>query len=152
MAALKSLLPAVSRARWPKFGSQQRSVRVPMHDVEGAPRTVQWHGWTTAVDHLPVANLLDKLTHVLRREIKLSACHGECAAHKSAENTRAEWWLSAPPAQIVEHPFIITLSVSRSRLTCCHLLQEVRFLTNVHVQLPLRRVPVLVLQRDGPTL
>ena len=56
----------------------------PLHNVDSAPMTLQWHGRTTVCDHLPC----DKL------ESAYEMCFGErnsdriacqCAAHGSAE-------------------------------------------------------------------
>ena len=47
----------------------------------------------TGFNHLPFANLLDKLNNVLQG--KMSACHCECTAYNSPENMREVQCLSA---------------------------------------------------------
>ena len=54
---------------------------VPLHNVESAPRTFPWHGSTTMFNHLPFANLLDKLAECAAGRKK---CVLECAVHESA--------------------------------------------------------------------
>ena len=77
-------------------------------------KDLQRHGWTTVFTHLPFANLLDKQSAA---EIKnMSACHCECAMHRSPENVREAKCLSTPLSQTGKHSFIVTLSVSRSRI------------------------------------
>ena len=78
-------------------------------------KDLQRHGWTTVFTHLPFANLLDKQSAA---EIKknMSACLCECAMHRSPENVREAKCLSTPLSQTRKHSFIVTLSVSRSRI------------------------------------
>ena len=88
---------------------------VPLHNVEKAHQgLVNGKVEQSVFNHLPFANLLDKLIDCAA-EKKMSACHCEGAVHKRAE-MRAARCLSTRPARIMKHSFIITLSVYRSRI------------------------------------
>ena len=97
--------------------------------MESAPRTFPWHGSTTMFNHLPYSSLLDKLAECAAVRKKSVCLNAQCM--RALENMCAVRCLSAPPAQIEKHSFIITLSISRSR----HKLSR-RIHTNAHVLFP----------------
>ena len=92
----------------------ERDELPPLHKVESAPVTSQWHGRTTVSDHLPSDKL--ESTDELRRSKGIRATvSAQCI--KTPKNMRAVWCIiSTSSAQIVKYSFNITPPVSRSWL------------------------------------